>query len=187
LALALLTAGLGALALVIGDYAALAVALAAVALLAGGYIVLALIFGWWLPGGMAGPEPDAVTDQDSDEVVGRECLLLAQSMWELLTQAQRDAPGYSTERVPMSATSEEMHEAWQHSVTANRVHENKVIAQFLERFGVRLSGVLHELVQRGRVTDEEAKSLWWKTQTIHWLNEIPQFLATKGREMGARP
>lgn len=158
----------------------------AIGFLVGAYMVLALIFGWWLPGGFRSPLKDVVTPDATDEALGRECLLLAQSMWELISNAKRDEPGYAVETAPLhsSARPGEMHKAWQASVRARRIHENRTMGLFLERFGVRLGSVLQQLVSRGRMTQEEARSVWWKTQTIHWLDQIPQALTAKGQELG---
>lgn len=102
---------------------------------------------------------DVVTPDTTHEAPGRECLLLAKSMWDLLSNAKRDQPGYGVEMMPMNPNSDEAHGAWQAGVQARGIHENRTLALLLEHFGVRFGNVLQQLVSPGCVTEQKASEL----------------------------
>jgi hypothetical protein len=148
------------------------------------YITAALIWTWPLPGGLAG---HAIGSNESDEAIGRECLTLSQSMLDVIAEAKRNAPPLSTFTVnpgePGPAFSRQAQEAGQKSYE----YGERIVAQFIERFGVRLASVTQALETRNLLTSQEARQLWWWLRTFHWLERIPQVIVEKARLLGVKP
>ncbi|HUY57303.1 MAG TPA: hypothetical protein VMV12_05695 [Candidatus Micrarchaeaceae archaeon] len=150
----------------------------------GVYVAVALIRGFWLPGGFEG----TFVATESDEQLGRECLSLAQAMSEMLAEAQRDAPPY---RVGSGEATDraEHYKQWQEASERRQVHEQRVVARFLDHFVVRLASVLQALRTRGVLTEEEQRDLWWTLSApmFHQLPRLPEVLSEKARQIGVKP
>ena len=64
-----------------------------------------------------------------------------------------------------------------------------MLSRFLERFAVRFASVLQALHERGLLTEQEQRSLWWalSVPTIHGLDRLPEALAQKARALSVKP
>jgi hypothetical protein len=147
-------------------------------------IVVALIRGWPLPGGFVG---QGIGSNETDLAVGRECLVLGQSMLDLLAEAKRNAPPLSTFTVNPLASSPDFQRQAQEAGQKSYEYGERIVAQFIERFGVRLASVGQALQTRDLLTPREARQLWSWLRTFPWLERIPEVLVEKARQLGVKP
>jgi hypothetical protein len=157
---------------------------AAVGFVVGIYMIVALIYGLPLPGGLVG---QGIGPNETDEAVGRECLSLSQSMFDLLAEGTRNEPPPSAFTASPHADPSASQRQWQEDVRKSRERENRLRGLFIERYGTRLASLLPALEARNVLTAREAKSLWFYLHSVEWMQRIPITLSAKARLLGVKP